>query len=863
MSQEDRARLLRERVFHTSTEAASENVSKEPDASDLHTPRNREKPDLEGLLPGSGIAVKRSFERRSPEYGRATPVPETPIQHDPPLPPKMKSDESLRAYSKTDLRAAMAERAAAEEETRRVYREQLAERAALEGEARRVHEEHVRDLEHHVRGVESENQELRSRLDILHKQHETALRDNATLVERATKAAQLADAAAAGNVPAEHLKEANERVDILIRENDALVEQNRSSRKENEKLREEVSRQAKELHTTLQSFEGTREELARTMNDLETLKEQKSQLEKESKMWQDELEASTAENESLHADLKRCTGEVRVCQGKIADLKRSLEEVTSRYQVHVRESSALAARERELMESLKTSETEINDLRTKTESLTSENKILRKEYDELLDVSHGLEKRISQMEEKEVDSFKQIQQQVDKAEEAALDRDKAIVAEQQAQREIQRLGDRVKDLQAKFREKVEAEVAILRAQFTTEKRKFAEEMAAMEATHATLQSQADRAIRDKRSAESELEKLTRHLPTDHERLTMTLEELNSKLRASERERHEAVHKLESLHQRLTREQNRFEKEKQQIAERSEDAYRRLRRVERDLEETKEDRVKMLGKLADLEHAHKALQEAKHKAQAQHDAEFAAATQKYENQIAELTSKLEHVGEAHSRTCRELQQLLSEQRQMGERWKEESAHLTSRHTHAVTDLREQLSRSAQRIEELESQILRAEARRKEVLMQLMEEKRDAARVEARCRDAESVMEGLKRQVSAAAVREREVGEEKKQLQRELDRVNLEKERLEREYAFHVKQGAGKASAKLRASMGRLNDKDEDSFSEKKRTSDEIRILKAEIDRVKQRSRARDYPMLQGMELSDDDDVDVEPEFDESV
>lgn len=59
-----------------------------------------------------------------------------------------------------------------------------------------------------------------------------------------------------------------------------------------------------------------------------------------------------------------------------------------------------------------------------------------------------------------------------------------------------------------------------------------------------MQSQVERAIREKRAAESELDKITRHIPAESDRLTMAVEEMHSKLCASERDRHEALQKLE-------------------------------------------------------------------------------------------------------------------------------------------------------------------------------------------------------------------------------------------------------------------------------------------------------------------------------
>ncbi len=85
----------------------------------------------------------------------------------------------------------------------------------------------------------------------------------------------------------------------------------------------------------------------------------------------------------------------------------------------------------------------------------------------------------------------------------------------------------------------------LKGQHSAEKRKLVEEITLYETKCTDLQSQMERAVRDKRSAENELEKMTRHIPGQVDQLEMTIDELNTRLRSSERERIEALHQLES------------------------------------------------------------------------------------------------------------------------------------------------------------------------------------------------------------------------------------------------------------------------------------------------------------------------------
>ncbi|KAJ3032947.1 hypothetical protein HDV00_006950 [Rhizophlyctis rosea] len=741
--------------------------------------------------------------------------------------------------------------------------------AAMHGEVRRqwerIHEMDIRRYEDKIRTLEAKQREsdmqtgaLKSRAEVLQQQRDAAVADRTQILERLkSQESHICPPPVDIGMTKEDWKEMNDRMDLLIQENDALVEQNKKERREIAKLRSELTAQGKEVHTTKQTLTETLDQLHATEEGVRSLQEANSQLEKECKTWQNELEAASQEIQANYAEKRRIVNELHAAEAQVGDLRRSLEEVTGRYHAHVQDSTALATREKELMTTLKATLAELEDTKTKNTSLESELQTLKEEHSEVLKISKALEQRAAMLEEQRVELYQEGQRHIEKAEESSLEKEKALMREQQAQKEIQRLAEKLRDVAAKNRERMEGEIEVLRTRHMEDKRKHAEDMAKLEATCANLQGQIDRAIRDKRAAESELEKATRHLPTDHDRLTMTLDELNAKLRSNEREKMDAVHKMESAQQKLAREQNRFEKEKQQLAESSEHTYRRLRKVEVQLEETKEERVKLLSRIAELEHALVGEKEGRLKCVAGHEAEMGALRQRYEGQVEELTTKLQHLGEAHGKTCRDLQILLSEQRAMSERWKEESTRLTTHHTHTLSETRHQLSRSHQRCEDLESQLLRAEARRKELMAQLADDKREAGRVGARLREVEGCLEGARRQNGVLVGREREGGEEKKRLQRELDRAQLDKERLERELSLQVKQQAGKVAGLVGTATLFPDEMHEDfdrSFKEDEKDL-RIRTLQQEIERVKNRSRTRKYiDVGELFDAEDDEDLD---------
>lgn len=136
-------------------------------------------------------------------------------------------------------------------------------------------------------------------------------------------------------------------------------------------------------------------------------------------------------------------------------------------------------------------------------------------------------------------------------EEALFLKDASVEREKHLQKQIQSMSMEINVLPRKYAEKNESALQklnlynnSLRQQFNADRRKYAEETCKLEELCAKLQTQSERAIREKRAAESELEKITRHIPAETDRLTMAIEEMHSRLRASERERHEASHKVE-------------------------------------------------------------------------------------------------------------------------------------------------------------------------------------------------------------------------------------------------------------------------------------------------------------------------------
>ncbi|KAJ3417607.1 hypothetical protein HDV05_000064 [Chytridiales sp. JEL 0842] len=645
-----------------------------------------------------------------------------------------------------------------------------------------------------------------------------------------------------------------QRVEILIRENDDLVEQNRVMHKELDRLKKTTEKQADELS-------ALSDEIAQTNHDLRESRTYRLAAENELQRVLQELSGSHSQIERLEAELKAAQEEHRSVVRHVEDQGRTLEEVMGRYQRHVMEAEEMGEREKGMIGGMKRMEAELHESQLQIESLTSQIQTLQAEREEFLKISKDFEKRFLEQSKTEAEMSRKMQAAIEEKQEAILERDKAVVRDQQLQAEIQRLNERNNEMAQKYRLKMEAEMTSLRAQFAQERRKLGEEISLLETNLANVQSQMDRALREKRSAESELEKLTSTLPLETDRLQSHIDTLSTQLRISERERLEALDTTTRLQAKLHKDTHRYEKLKEELEARVEETMRRLRKAEREVEDSKEGMLKVAIQLNELEHAHARVLEEGRVKEVGYEAEVGEMRSKHETKVLEMAAQLESMAESHSRALKELQEVRGHQREVGEQWKREAERLRGRYESVVADWKGKVERLEGKVGELEGELGVAERGRKEAVAVLEEERKAAERWRGAVRGLEGRVEGLKVQVEGLLRKEQEGVAERKALQREVDRLQLDKKRMERERAQLVRQHNQQTPYIIQSSR-------QDSTSDSD-TSRDIKILKAEINRVKSRSQMRNYPTtnlnvhekLLGNALMSDSDEDEEGEEDD--
>ncbi|KAJ3207535.1 hypothetical protein HDU82_003613 [Entophlyctis luteolus] len=643
---------------------------------------------------------------------------------------------------------------------------------------------------------------------------------------------------------AEEWTELEQKVDALIKENDVIVEENKAHEAALEQISKIVEKQSEEISSLKDSEAALRSALKDATSAAASN--------------QEELAAHVEANKSLHAsltnansanlELESAVREARAAAAKeksrSEDIRLALDNLADQHRALVADAQRDAQREREAIEAVRALEAEkeelvaaIHDTNRRAEAIAAQNATLQ-------DLVQSLDNRVRAAQAAEEAAVARVAALVAETETAVLDRDRVALRETAALDEIRRLTDKQAEFAARCKSKAESDVASLRAQHLSERKRLSEEISKLELGISQANARCERAMREKRSVESEHQKLLAHVPDEVERLNGIVEELASRLRVSERDRCDAMETLGSVQQRLTREQIKHDKEKEELVFQVDDFYRRLRRAEKDLEEAKEVAVKSMTQTAQLEHEIEKLNAEKTKARLFHESNIQSLQQKYETEIGDLNSKLTSLTLTHKKTCSDLSNILSVQHDLAAKWKSESSAVAARYDSIITDTRAHATRLAAQAKARDDDAKHASEAHAKTLALLDTERENYARAAARLADADAQINRACAALDEARASARKADLEKKALQRQIDRLHMEQERLERERSLKENRRSGRFI---------LRDLNEATETDSQR---DAQALQAEIDRVKHRTQASQFSNIEVYLHSLDDDDELE-------
>ncbi|XP_014667082.1 PREDICTED: sodium channel and clathrin linker 1-like [Priapulus caudatus] len=503
---------------------------------------------------------------------------------------------------------------------------------------------------------------------------------------------------------------------------------------------------------------------ARDNPDLRQLQAHTAQVEAQ---YMNRAHVAQAEVEGLTQQLKQSRVELEGSGIQVRDLRRTLEALRDEVVWKEREASGATQRERACEADARELQAHAHELETQLTDSQDELDRMRAGRGESDKTAANLQARLTELEKREHDSIRQVRDSVQLVETAVLERDQALVREKQQQAEVDRLKEALTQLVEEAGVRTKQEVDAIRKQCNENIGRLMEEIQALELDNSEKQAQLDRAVRERRSVEAELEKV--YQEGSGQASLASVDELYNRISLAQKAKDEAYMKLESLKNRFSKLESSYQQEKRQGGLVLGQARERVDTLTTQLQLVSEERLKLAAGQTSLQ---RRVQDAVKDAQAaarKMTTSVAAAEEKYEMKVSETDARVQAMEESHRGALAELRSMLTAQQRMSVRWKEEVQLVSTKFERALLEKRAELKRSEQRCQELMD--LLQEARQKGVESErLMSEYAvNIQRSEQRVREADAKTVTASVKLSQALNRQRHLEDEiheQTQQQREL-------------------------------------------------------------------------------------------------
>ncbi|NWV03223.1 SCLT1 protein, partial [Ptilonorhynchus violaceus] len=420
-------------------------------------------------------------------------------------------------------------------------------------------------------------------------------------------------------------------------------------KKQNDQLTN-LQQLTRELHRAKEKIELTNQQFLETVTEqnveLEQLRKQLRQAKMDGQAANAKLEEMSRLSEKLHSELERKEEDrISAQERETASDKRLLQMQSSIKQLEIRLCVTLQDADR-----------------LRTESAALEEKIIE------------LQAKSANLESEKYDAVAKVQDCIQLLEEANLEKSQALFREKQKEEEIKKMRDEMSQLAEDTAAKIRKAVDATKQQCNVQVSQLAEEVSALQMECGEKQSQIERAIREKRAVEEELEKIYKE-DRGHDSDRRKLEQLHHKYLLTEAAKDDLQLSLQTTQNKLKQLEMNSEEEKSRCQE----AISKLQSI-LDSEREKsafvsEQRLKLQQENEQLQKEMEDLR--KLAVEAQQKAKIRISTMEHEHAMKEYgyEARLQEMEDTSLKSTAELRRLLAAQQKATNRWKEEMKNLT--------------------------------------------------------------------------------------------------------------------------------------------------------------------------------------------
>uniref|UniRef100_A0A8C3GJG4 Serologically defined colon cancer antigen 8 n=1 Tax=Cairina moschata TaxID=8855 RepID=A0A8C3GJG4_CAIMO len=395
-----------------------------------------------------------------------------------------------------------------------------------------------------------------------------------------------------------------------------------------------------------------------------------------------------------------------------------------------------------------------------------------KERDDLMDALVSVRRNMKEMQQRESNAYEQVKQAVQMAEEANLEKTKALVQCEQLKSEMERQKNRLeKELAAQLNKRTDEKEA-LREEMKKEREDLAAMVTATSENVAMLEAQVERITREKNSLANQLEESQHQLASHETEMNKVCGEMRYQLNQTKMKKDEAEKELREYRTKTIRELEIKDQKIEKLGLELNGNKQRLEQAQQDVTEAREECLKLTELLSKSEHQLHLTRLEKESIQHSISNEAKARALQAQQREQELTQKMQQMEAQHEKTVNELDSLLTSQSTFITKLKEECFLLARKLEQISEKYRSEVNQLSQEKEYLHGRLEKMQKRNDELDQQCIQHGRMHERMKSRLHQLDKHCQATAQQLVELLNKQNQLFKEKQLLTEEVQFLRIQ-------------------------------------------------------------------------------------------
>ncbi|XP_077061253.1 sodium channel and clathrin linker 1 [Siphateles boraxobius] len=611
------------------------------------------------------------------------------------------------------------------------------------------YDRHIQQMEMQLKFYQRQMTDVKASLEQVVKENERLHAEQRTSIEKqlqslsaGTEGVTADDAIAISNL--------EEQVKCVVEEKERALQMWQTASQELDRLQAQYQSSMSDGQLHAVERQHMQNQLAQMQQHAQKLQLANQKLESTNQQFLKTVAEQSSELEELRSQLRQAKLEQRSAATKVEEMTRLLQNVQDQMQRREEDAAEAHGREEASDRRLQQLQAALNHLEARLKAATQDSESVRRKQTEWERQVGELQGRCASLGEEKFEALSRLRNSIQLAEEASLQREQAQLREKQRAEELEKMKDAMKQLIQDAALRTRKEVENVRKQCNVQIHRMAEELSALQLECADKEARIERAHRERKAVEEELEKVYKEGQIGEPEMRK-MEALHQRCLNAERLKDETQLALNST-------KNKMKKMEMEYSEELSRCQEEVRRLQSALSSSREESTAISEERLTLQQDNQQLHrdmEALRKecALAQRRAKQQVSSMQQELCVKEqsLESRLREMEESSKNSSAGLTRLVLAQQKTISRYKDEAKNLTQAFQQKLSSLRSELNRQKQRVQELEIQMEADHQKMLEYERQVSEQLEKNTRLQRRLTQAEQRATSASQQLNVMSLR----------------------------------------------------------------------------------------------------------------